>query len=50
MFDPTASNKTLVDGKYTQLVPLGSSLVQQVVHQKFWINLGFWETAHLPLP
>ena len=29
MFDPTASNKTLVDGKYTLLVPLGQSLVQQ---------------------
>lgn len=39
MFDPTVLNENLVDGKYTQLVPLGQSLVQQhndrVVNQKF---------------
>ena len=23
---------------------------EQIVRSNFWINLGFWETAHLPLP
>ena len=45
------SDSGTVDNVLELLVMAGGrSLPEVTAYRHFWINLGFWETAHLPLP